>query len=216
MSNVVLLSAIGAATAAGQMFYVSQEEGLPLINHKPPLIEINGAAKDPNDANKYAARLTEAGGRMVADASNGTNGSKPVASAFQIGTGFVAPKLKRGGGSGGAPTKYPFEGLAVGQHFYVPNSAVDKGDAYKTLSSAVGSANQRYSEPTGETKQVERAKRGSDHKAVKGPDGKNVMETVTVEAKRAVRHFIVRAVKADAKYGELTFPADGAVVVRES
>lgn len=216
-----ILRKIGAATAAGQLFYVSQAEGLPLIQHNPALIAVDMAKVDPSDASKVSAILTEAGARMAAQADAPAAQAAPAAaqtapaSKPAILTGFVAPKLKRGGGGGaGAPTKYPFDGLEVGQFFFIADSAVEKGDAFKTLSSAVGSANQRYMEETGAVKEVERAKRGKDNKAIKGPDGKNVMEKVTLPVKRSLRKFIARKVEANVKYGDWTAPANGAAVQR--
>lgn len=214
--NIALLSAIGAAAAAGQVFYISQADGMPLVQHNPPLIVVNGSQVDPSDNSKIGTTLTEAGARMV---SEGQVNAAPTASqaagtTFAIETGFTRPKIKRGGGGGGAPTKYPFDTLQVGTHFFIANSEVESGDAYKTLSSAVGSANQRYAVETGNIKTVTRAKRGDDHKAIKGADGKNVTETVQVAEKRFTRKFIASKVEAGKQYGSWTAPADGAVVAR--
>jgi len=81
---------------------------------------------------------------------------------------------KRGfgkGGGGGAPTKYPFETIGkLVREFFVANSEVAKGNAHKTMGSAVGSANQRFAVGTGEQETVERVKRGADHKAIKGAE----------------------------------------------
>src|ERR1700691_5958085 len=110
--------------------------------------------------------------------------------------------------------------MEVNDFFFVANSAVSKGDAVKTLGSAAGSANQRFAKPVlgadskPEMETVQRAKRGPDHKAIKGDDGKNVMETVTIEKKEFTKKFVVRPVKANVEYGNFTAPADGAVVAR--
>ena len=48
-----------------------------------------------------------------------------------------------------------------------------------------------------------RAKRGPDHKAIKGADGKNVMEEAVVEKKNFTKRFVVRLVKHNVAYGAL-------------
>ena len=213
--NMELLRNIANATAAGTAFYVTSAEGLPLV--QAGLVEVNGSDVDPNDANKRGVKITDKG---VA-ALNGGNASAPAAStkyAVQSG-GIELPKIKRGfqkgQGGGGAPSKYPFDTMEVGAYFFVPDSDVKNGDAAKTLGSAAGSANQRYAVGTGVKKTVERAKRGTDHKAIKGPDGKNVMEKVEVEEKTFQRKYVVRPVEAGKQYGAFTAPANGAVVVRD-
>jgi len=216
--NVAILRAIANANAANTVIYVSPAEGMDLVKHQPPLITVDGSNKDPNDANKIAAHITDDGAKYLASANNETAKSS-THFAVQSG-GLELPKIKRAfGGGGGAPTKYPFETMIVGDFFFVANTDVAKGDAVKTMGSAAGSANQRFAEDiviNGEiqTEQVTRAKRGEGNKAIKGPDGKNVMETVTVNKKRFTRKFVVRPVKAGVKYGEWTAPADGAVVAR--
>ena len=209
--NMELLKSIGNAQAANALFYVSQAEGMPLVQHSPPLITVDPSKVDPADTSKISAFLTDAGARTVAEAAQ----PKPALSISVLSGDFARPKAKRGGGRGtGAPVKYPFDTVEIGQFFFVPNSEVAKGDAFKTLGSAVGSANQRYSEGTGEFEQVTRAKRGPDHKTVKDAEGKNVMEEVTSEKKRSLRKFVVSKVEAGKSYGAFTAPADGAVVMR--
>jgi len=210
--NVELLRAIANASAANTVVYVSATDGVPLL--KAGLINVDQNNKDPNDPTKVAAMVTDAGVSYLTE-QNGHVQHKPIATMFSVQSGIELPKTqRRGGGGGGAPTKYPFDGMNVGDFFFVANTAVDKGDAFKTLSSAVGSANQRYAVETGEHKTVSRAKRGPGNKAVKGADGKNVMESVTIAVKRMTRKFVVRAVKAGVAYGAFTAPADGAVVMR--
>jgi hypothetical protein len=207
--NVELLRAIGNATSAGVPVYVSQADGLPLIQHQPPLIQVDPNKVDPNDATKIAATLTTDGAKLLINGH-----AKPTANVV-VAAGFVRPKVKRGGGRGtGAPVKYPFDTIEIGQGFFIANSEVSKGDAFKTMSSAVGSANQRYSELTGEKEQVTRAKRGPDHKTIKNADGTNVMETVTVEKRRPLRKFVVNKVEKDVEYGSFKAPDDGAFVMR--
>jgi hypothetical protein len=217
--NVAILRAIANANAANTVIYVSPAEGMDLVKHQPPLITVDGSNKDPNDANKIAAHITDDGAKYL-DSVNGETAKPSAHFAVQSG-GLELPKIKRAfGGGGGAPTKYPFETMQVGDFFFVANTDVAKGDAVKTMGSAAGSANQRFAEDiviNGEiqTEQVTRAKRGEGNKAIKDPaTGKNVMETVTVNKKRFTRKFVVRPVKAGVKYGTFEAPADGAVVAR--
>src|ERR1051326_4726672 len=177
--NIELLRAIANASAANTVVYVTAPDGLPLL--KAGLITVDQTKKDPQDEQKIAATVTDAGVKFLTE-HNGHVQHKPVAAMFSVQSGIELPKTqRRGGGGGGAPTKYPFDGMEIGHFFFVANTAVDKGDAFKTLSSAVGSANQRYAVETGEHKTVNRAKRGPGNKAIKGPDGKNVMESVTID-----------------------------------
>lgn len=212
-----VLRAVANATAANAAFYVSQADGMPLVQHNPPLITVDASQRDPNDNGKVKATLTDAGAVMLADEGQANTHIKPVSTYAVQSGGLELPKVQRGfgkGGGGGAPTKYPFETMQIDDYFFVADTEVNKGNAFKTMGSAVGSANQRFSEPTGETHEVTRAKRGSDNKAVKGADGKNVMETVTLPVKKQTRHFVVRAVEAGKQYGSFTAPANGAVVAR--
>lgn len=218
--NVSVLRAIANANAANSVIYVSPAEGMDLVKHNPPLITVDGNQKDPSDPNKIAATITEAGGKYLADAGQSNEHTKPVHTFSVQSGGLELPKIKRAfGGGGGAPTKYPFETMNVGDFFFVANTDVSKGDAVKTMGSAAGSANQRFAEDiviNGEiqTEQVTRAKRGEGNKAIKGADGKNVMETITVNKKRFTRKFVVRPVEAGKEYGSFKAPADGAVVAR--
>lgn len=215
--NIEVLRAVANATAANTVLYVGPHEGKPLA--EAGLISVDPNHRDPNDANKIAARVTEAGVMKLNSLNGSHQDHKPNMSTFTIQTGGIElPKVtrgfKKGQSGGGAPSKYNFDAMNVGDFFFVANSAVSKGDAVKTLGSAAGSANQRYAVGTGEKEIVQRAKRGPDHKAVKGADGKNVMETVEVEKKNFTRKFVVRPVKAGVKYGNFEAPADGAVVAR--
>jgi len=208
--NMEVLRAIANANAANAKFYVSAADGKPLMD--AGYITVNFDDKDAN--NSVSATITEAGAKALGGANEHT---KPI-SQFTVQSGIELPKVergfKKGQGGGGRDAKYPFDTMNVGDFFFVANSAVSKGDAVKTLGSAAGSANQRYAKELPETEEVERAKRGPDHKAIKGPDGKNVMEKVTVHKKEYTRKFVVRPVKANVQYGAFTAPADGAVVHR--
>lgn len=218
--NLNTLRAIANADAANTILYLTQEEGIELV--KAGYATVNGAEVDPSDSGKRGMHITPEGAKVLAEANGGANPSehtKPMTKyAVQVG-GIELPKIqrgfKKGQGGGGAPSKYPFDEMAVNGYFFVPNSDVKNGNAAKTLGSAAGSANQRYAQPTGEKETIKRAKRGTDHKAIKGPDGKNVMEEVEVEKKNFTRKYTVRPVIAGKQYGAFTAPADGAVVVRE-
>lgn len=218
--NVEVLKAIANATAANAAFYVSAEDGKPLLAHIPPLIMVNMEMKD--DAGKVAAKVTEDGAKYLANLGKGSEHTKPVHTYSVLTDSIVLPKIERKGfGGGGAPTKYPFETMEIGASFFVPNTDVESGDAAKTMGSAAGSANQRFAEEVknadGSTrmKTVTRAKRGEGNKAVKDPQtGKNVMETLNVPEKRMTKRFVVRPVKAGVQYGSWTAPADGAIVQR--
>lgn len=215
--DTTLLKKIADAQAAGQPFYVSQAEGLPLVQNNPPLIVVDGTKSDPNDNTKIAAQVTADGAKLLTapPVAAGNGATHAASTAFTVQSGFVPPKIKRGGGFGaGAPTKYPFETMDVGGFFFVANTDVSKGDAMKTLSSAVGSANERFKEDTGQTETKTRAKRGKDHKTVKDETGKNVMETVTLPVRKSTRKFGVRAVEAGKVYGQFTAPSNGAVAYR--
>src|SRR5216684_1244630 len=214
--NLEVLRAVANATAANSVMYVTAAEGKPLA--EAGLISVDFNHRDPNDTNKVAAHVTDAGVHALTG-SNGVYKPATINSTFAIQKGGIElPKVergfKKGFGGGGRAAKYDFEAMEVGDFFFVANSEVKNGDAAKTLGSAAGSANQRFAVGTGEKETVQRAKRGTDHKAIKGHDGKNVMETVEVEKKNFTKKFVVRPVKANVEYGAFTAPADGAVVHR--
>lgn len=218
--NLEVLRAIANATAANSVLYVTAQDGKPLLEAGYITVDVN--QRDPNDANKVLATITPAGASALAQTNvPASQDHKPAMSTFNVIKGGIElPKVsrgfKKGQGGGGRDAKYPFETMEVGDFFFVANSAVNKGDAVKTMGSAAGSANQRFATGTGEFKDVKRAKRGPDHKAVKGADGKNVMEDARVEEKHYNKKFVVRPVKANVQYGAFTAPADGAVIARES
>lgn len=200
-------------TAPSGVVYVSQAEAIPFMppNADPALIEVNTAMLDPNDPTKAAARLSEAGRAMV----NGSAAPAATAEApkFDIITNAVLPPSKRGNRGGGAKVIYPFDKLEIGQTFFVPVS-VKHPDPVKTLGSTVSAQNMKYSVETGETKTVERTKRGAGNKAVLDAAGNKVRETVTVPVHKLTRKFSIRPVKSGEKYGEWTAPADGALIAR--
>ena len=98
---------------------------------------------------------------------------------FQIEDNVPVPAIS-GRGRGG--NVYPFEGLAVGQSFFVPNSE-SKPNAAKSLASTVSSATARYAVP---------AEDGSTKTNKKGEVVPVLVET---------RKFVVRSVEEDGVKG---------------
>lgn len=200
-----LLGAIVEATKKNEVYYVTKGEAESLAND-PQVIEVNqGMIKD----GKAASRATAAGIEMM-------NAPAPVeasTSEFALITGAEVPKSKRGGGRGGAPSKYPFEKMEPGQSFFLPKTA-ERPDPVKSLQSSIAAVNHKYSEGTGEFETVERTKRGEGNKAVKDANGENVREMVQREKRKALRKFVVREVKAGQNYGMFKPEYDGALVTR--
>lgn len=203
--NVALLQAIGN----GSVSHISQEDGLPLLQHNPPLIEVNTGDIVEGQA---AVRLTQEGMNMIG--ANAVNSSHEAISnsGYDIISNAELPAAKRGG-RGGAPVQYPFDKLEAGQSFFVPVSA-KHSNPLKTLGSTVSSANMRFSVETGEMKTVERTKRGKKNKAVVDAQGNKVKEMVTVPVRKQTRKFTIRAVKSGVAYGGWTAPNDGALIAR--
>lgn len=202
------------AIHAGHVTHVSKDEAtLAGLEVNPPLIEVNTDPAAIVDG-KAPVRLSEAGHKHVASLA-----TAPAAvvstSQFAIMSGVVLPESKRGnrGGGAGAPKKYPFDALEVGQTFFVPATAADP-DPVKKLGSTISSANMRYAEKTGQTKVVERTKRGPGNKAVVGEDGKNVRETKTVDEYKFTRKFAIRPITKGQKLGDWVAETDGALIGR--
>lgn len=210
--NMTVLQALATAAAANTVAYVSQADGLPLLNNTPPLIEVNTAMVDASG--NAAARLTDAGRAMLAGNAAAPAGAAAPASPYAVISGAVLPPSKRGNAKGGgAPTIYPFETMEIGQSFFVPISEKHP-DPVKTLGSTVSSANIKFSEPTGEKKTVKRAKRGAGNKAVLDASGAKIMEEVQVDVRKPLRKFAIRKVESGKVYGAWTATADGALIAR--
>jgi hypothetical protein len=197
-------------TAPDGVVFVTQEQAMPYSS----MIEVNMALADPHNPNARAARLNEAGRAYLAEHSVQ---AKPVSNgaastAFTLITGAVLPASQRGNRGGGAPTKYPFDGMEPGQSFFVPSSPTY--DPVKKLQSTVSSANARYAVDTGEVIERTRTKRGPGNKKVVNDDGTSVKETVSVALMKHTRKYSIRAVKGGITYGEWTAPADGALIAR--
>ena len=108
-----------------------------------------------------------------------TGKTKKVKTMFQIEDNVPVPAIS-GRGSGG--NMYPFEAMAVGQSFFVPNSE-SKPNAAKSLASTVSSATARYAVP---------AEDGSTKTNKKGEVVPVMVET---------RKFVVRSVEEDGVKG---------------
>ncbi len=202
-----------AGLASGAVTRVTQEEGVPLINHDPPLITVN--TNDVVDG-KAAAALTDAGRKIAPTA--GVASAQPPQYAVISGLTFAPGEKKARGrfGGGGAPTIYPWATMDVGGTFFVPVSAKHP-DPVKSLTSAVSSANMKYSEEYGEATPHERTKRGPGNKAVLDASGNPVRETVMRKARKAVRKFELREIKRGQVYADLggwSSEVDGVLVGR--
>lgn len=115
---------------------------------------------------------------------------KETKSMYKIATVAIAslPPVAR------ASAKYPFDQLEVGQSFFVPNSASDKGDAAKTLASTISGANKKYSVPVeGQTK---------------------IMRGKTVQVREPQRTFEGRRVADGAQWGAEFAGQAGVAVIR--
>lgn len=81
-SQYGILAMLASAAAAGTLSYLAADaDGHALVN--AGAIEVNGTVTDPNDASKYAARITQAG----TDALNAYNASQNGGDVAQ--TGFA-------------------------------------------------------------------------------------------------------------------------------
>lgn len=124
--------------------------------------EFNEAVKD---GNKVAVRASPAGvaafnEQSGGQANGGTSQPAPAASTFKITKGLQMPAIKRRVGEA-TGSKYPFDGMEVGDSFHVPNTD-DLPNAAKSLASSVTAANMRYA-----------TKGEGTHKTPKGNDRPN-------------------------------------------
>jgi len=217
MVNIAKLNELIKATASSVGYgFVNKADADPMTAHNPPLIIVNTAVVNPANADEVAAKVTDAG-KAYAASQGATKPAGAVASSFPIVSGFVRPAAKRRGNAAGAgaPSKYPFADLNLGQSFFVANSEVEKGDAFKTLGATVSSANRRFSEETGEVKTVERAKRDEKNKAILDGAGNKVMETVQQKVRKSVKHFTIAKIEKGVKYGDWVASDDGAMISRD-
>lgn len=209
--NIALLSSLSASTASGGFQYMNKAEAESVgLLYNPPLVVVNAQMVDPQDANKIATKTTEAAAAYLA------NQASPAASteqsSFAIITNAVLPESKKRGGGSGAPVKYPFDSLEIGQTFFVPVTA-KQPNPVKSLGSAVSAAIHRNSTKIGE-RQAEVTKRGPGNKTVLDADGNKVKETKMVPVYKRNRNFTIRAVEAGKSYGGWTAPSNGALIGR--
>lgn len=214
--NRELLAAIGSGTvtevnreqamAAGLLYPTNDMNGA-----NTPLIEVGAVDMAKGTAQ---VRITELGTAYLNAEAAPANvaAAETTAETFGIISGVTLPPSKRGNTGGGAPIKYPFDKLEVGQSFFVPKSA-KLPNPVKTLGSTVSSAIMRYATDTGETKQVTRAKR-EGKKAALDANGEKIMETVTRPVYKFERKFTIRGVEKGVSYGSWTAPEDGAIIAR--
>lgn len=200
-----------ANIAQGKVRFVSKAEGEVLLTHNPALIEVNLNQVDPLDSTKVACRVTPEGAAFLTATASPIHEEKTTMQ-FEVITDAVLPASKRGGGGGGAPMKYPFDKLEVGNSFFVPASA-KLPNPLKTLGSTISSANLRYATVTG-SKTVTRAKRGVKNKLLLDTNGEKIMETKEVPVHEFHRKFSIRGVEAGKSYGNWVAPADGALIAR--
>lgn len=222
-----LLSQIVAATNANSFVYTSPTAHQVMTSHNPPLVEVNPTMVDPNDPTKFATRATVAAvEHLIKHQANGheANDSAPTTVAsnpYAIIKGAILPEPKKRGNSfgSGAPTKYPFATMEVGDSFFEPNSKHEKGDAVKALGSTVSSQNRKNAEPIVEhgepkMKTVKRAVRDEDKKAKLDAHGKKITEVVVLPVLKYNKKFTIRPVEAGKNYGGWVAPEDGALIAR--
>lgn len=208
-----LLAAIGSGTVTEVNREQAMSAGLlyPNPENPTPLIEVGAVDMAKGTA---PVRITELGTAYLNAEAAPANvaAAETTAETFGIISGVTLPPSKRGNTGGGAPIKYPFDKLEVGQSFFVPKSA-KLPNPVKTLGSTVSSAIMRYATDTGETKQVTRAKR-EGKKAALDANGEKIMETVTRSVYKFERKFTIRGVEKGVSYGSWTAPEDGAIIAR--
>lgn len=204
--NMSLLAGIGN----GSISRVSQVDGLLLRD--AGLIEINH-----NDVVDGLAlcRITDAGKAAL---PNGHDVKSDLATAdvpqyaILSGVTFV-PGERKSRGRSGAKTIYPWATMEVGSTFFVPVSAKHP-EPVKSLTSAVSSANMKYSEEVGEPKEKIVTKRGKGNKAELDAAGNPVKVTVMRRDRVAVKKFELRAVTKGETIGNWSADADGVIVGR--
>lgn len=206
--NLKLLTAL-----AGETFlFVGSKDRAALLSFSPALAEENLTMVDPSDSDKVAVRITDAGRQYLNDFNKENTVTETAPSTFGIISGIELPAVKRGGGGGtGAPSKYPFDALEVGQTFFVPVSE-KMPDPVKSLAGAVSGANLKYANETG-TKTITRKKRDGRNIA-HDENGEPIMETVEVPTYEYTRKFVTRSVEKGVAYGTWVAPENGAIVAR--
>lgn len=205
--NMELLRQIGN----GDVRFIAQtEDAEALLLHNPPLIEVDFNSPNPENKREIACRVTAEGAALI---NVQFNERKNPMTSFEIMSGVELPASKRGGRGGGAPSKYPFDQLEVGQSFFVAVTST-MPDPVKKLGSTVSSANHRYAKETGEVKTIERSKRGAKNRLILDANGHKIMEQKEVPVLEFTRKFTIRPVNSGVRYGNWVAPANGAVIAR--
>jgi len=136
-----ILKEIVAATLADD--YVFTPSAVHEILIKKGFVLINPDLK--NEAGEVATRATQAGIEAVPQEekrmSEGSGGVS-MANGFEIEDVPVVAGKRSGAGK---KSIYPFDMLAMGQSFFVAATA-DKPEPWKSMSSTVGGASQKYAE----------------------------------------------------------------------
>lgn len=202
--SAITLAQIVAAGAEG-MFTPSSVHA-PMV--EAGTVEINPALVDAEG--NVATRATQKGIETVNTPANTDQAAAlqtpAPKSAFVIEDGIDVPTIS---GRGRTGTTYPFEQLAVGQSFFVPNDE-KKTNAAKSLASTVSSATARYAveakdgagNTITETVKVKTFKKGEDGKNAKDENGKPIVESETTETRPKMietRKFVVRSVEGGAR-----------------
>ena len=199
-----------AAIASGQVTHVNHAQAMEAgLGLNPALIDC--APVDPTTGTAQV-RINESGAAYLANGNVAPVAE--VATNYELISGVVLPPSKRGSGlrGGGAPLKYPFDKMEIGQSFFVPVTAKHP-DPVKSLGSTISSAKLRFAEVTGQ-KTVTRAKRGKGNKLELDAAGNKIMETKQVDVHKFTRNFEIRPVEAGVKYGDWVAPGSGALIAR--
>lgn len=149
-SATALLSEILEATAINGNGFVVLGATATKSLQDAAFIEVNEGMT--NDKGEVAARITDAGRAALAGGSAAT--STPVKEKRVFAIEDDVPLVEKVRAPVGE--QYPFSDLAIGQSFFVADSEVASGNAFKTLNSTVSTANKRYAVPTGEMRQHRR------------------------------------------------------------
>ncbi len=210
-----LLSQIVAATAANSFVYTSATAHQPML--ALGLVEVNTAMIDATDATKFATRSTDKAAAYLAASAAPVDAAPTEAHKYTVMKGVALPEAKKRGNhfGSGAPTKYPFATMEVGDVFFSGNSEHAKGDALKALGSTVSSQNRKYGTPDGDkTKVIKQAERGPDKKPVLDAHGKKVIVSKTVPVLKYERKFTIRAVEAGYGNDQWKAPEAGVIIGR--
>ena len=146
VENKITLADVIEATKAGNIVYTSAEFHNPLIESGE--VEINPGMIDEHGNIATRAILKKEETVMTESAVT----AKPK---FEIEADVAIPERvrKSGGLRAGRTPVYPFDGLEIGQSFFVPNKEGAKTTAANAMASTTAGANARFTEVVeGETR----------------------------------------------------------------